>query len=127
MQTLRYCESGNMYVHADFSLGWFNKAKNTRNGQPIPLLDEKTKTICGVPVHDFHSPILEKDLQDKIRNELKKITYKVKYPVKKFATEEFKESKKQQLDFIFCWYAHVSNFCCCFFSFYLQPSRVYSY
>ncbi len=61
----------------DAGLDWFNRETHPQNG-PIPVLNERRKTIAGVSVSSLHEVIPEHQ-RSAIEKALRKLTLNMKY------------------------------------------------
>jgi hypothetical protein len=66
-------------VLANTGLGWFTRDKVFKSDPPqrIPLLDERNKTLAGVPLGSFRDPIRDKATQDAVKDAIRKLTFHV--------------------------------------------------
>ena len=103
-QAVRFCEDGNAYVNSDTVVDYANREfKNVMgNKVPVPLLDSRRGTICGVQVN-LHNYIRDDRLKKDITDKLEKIKINVKYQLpRKPELEQREYEDNQKSVFTFC-------------------------
>jgi hypothetical protein len=98
-QAIRFCHEGNAFLSVDAVLDFFN-IENTppdsnRQEDPIPILDERSNTLCGVRV-DLTRPITDARAKEEIEKALRKLTIHMKYV--KPNDEEREEGKQGHVE-----------------------------
>uniref|UniRef100_A0A6U5FXU4 Piwi domain-containing protein n=1 Tax=Corethron hystrix TaxID=216773 RepID=A0A6U5FXU4_9STRA len=88
-ESTRICSRGNVYTMSDVCLKYLYRsclykpnrqcsADRSPPSKPIAVLNEEARTIAGVPIRDFHSPVPFGD-RERVRLAIQKLTMKVVY------------------------------------------------
>ena len=76
-QTIERCVDGGVFVLADAAVDFVDRDAD-RNGNPIPIIDERNNTIAGVRCDLMH-PIQDTGKQEQIKERLRNLTLNIRY------------------------------------------------